>query len=69
MPLGGSKPSEVLVSLSAKTEAALTRKQFENNLRKGMRFIYSTPTFQKNKWVTWYTVDLLNDPDFEEFRI
>ena len=68
MPLA-SKPSEVQVSLSAKTELELTRLQFENNLKKGRMFSYTPPTFQKGRWVCWYVTDLLNDPDFEEFRV
>ena len=68
MPLA-SKPSEVLVSLEAKTPEELTRLMFETNLRKGGMFSYSAPTFQKGKWVTWYTNDLMTDPDFEEFRV
>ena len=64
-----NKMSEVLVALSAKTERELTRLQFENNIKKHRRFEYSTPSFVKGKWVTWYSTDLMIDPDFEEFRL
>ena len=69
MPVSSSKFSEVLVSLSAKTERELTRLQFENNISKSARFEYTAPIFVKGKWVTWYSSDLMLDPDFEEFRL
>lgn len=64
-----NKPSEVWVILEAKTAEALTRLQFETNIRKAKTFSYTAPTFQKGKWACWYQTDLMNDIDFEEFRI
>jgi len=64
-----TKPSEVWVALEAKTPLELTQLQFENNIKKQMRFEYTPPIFVRGSWFVFYIVDILLDPDFDEFRV
>ena len=52
------KFSDILVPVTAATPEGLSKVMFENNLRHGMWFNYSDPSFQNDVWIAWYMKDI-----------
>jgi len=52
-------PNEIKLFIKAKTPEELVRKMHDNNTAHGCGFIYDSPSFVKNEWIVWFTVDVL----------